>query len=250
MFHLITFASSTPGTYGNLTNVAPPSDPVAATSGNFLFVPTLNQLIGAYAVGTNVLRMQISTPSLLADVPYDVTPVDTGALPSASTPLNLHPEDPIALVTDEPMQVLVTTGGTAKLYPLIWVADGALTKVSGRIIRARATFTTGTTLAAWNNASLTLQNQLAEGTYNLVGARVEGTHIAAARFVFPGGSNNVRPGMIASNGANGTTIPDNYFRNGNLGVWGSFSNRVLPTIDHLTDGTSETATLILDLIKQ
>lgn len=250
MFHLLTFASSTPGTYGTLTNVAPPSDPVAATSGNFLFVPTLNQLIGAYVAGTNILRMQISTPSLLADVPYDVTPVDTGALPSVATPINMHPEDPIALVTDEPLQVLVTTGGTAKIYPLVWLSDGALSKVSGRIIRARATFTSGTTTASWNNASLTLQNQLAEGNYNLVGARAEGAHIAAFRFVFPGGNNNVRPGAIASNGATGTSSPDNFFRNGNLGVWGTFSNRVLPTIDHLTDGTSETVTLILDLIKQ
>lgn len=249
MFTLHAFATTTSGTYSSLTNIAPPSDPVLALSGNFLYVPVLNNLIGAYAFGAAIQRGQLSTPSLLADVPYDITPVDAATIPAAVTLVNIHPEDPIALVTDEPLQALVTTGSNSTATIGIWLSDGAIAKVSGRILRVRGTFTTGSTADVWSNASLTLTNQLAEGTYQLVGARAEGSHGKLFRFVFPGGTNATRPGAIFSNARGGVSNIDPIFRNGNLGVWGTFSNRVLPTIDNMTDGNSETATLIMDLIK-
>lgn len=249
MFSLHAFATTTSGTYGNLTNIAPVSDPVLATSGNFLFVPVLNQLIGAYGFGAAILRGQLSTPSLLADVPYDLSPVDANTIPGTTTKLNMHIDDPITLVTNEPLQGLLTTGSNSTGTLAIFLADGALAKVSGRILRVRATFVTSATADVWGNAAMTLTNQLAEGTYNLVGARAEGSHGKLFRFVFPGGTNSTRPGAIFSNGAGGVSMMDPIFRNGEMGVWGTFSNRVLPTIDNMTDGTSETATLIMDLIK-
>ncbi len=247
MFSLHGFASSTAAA-ASLPNQVPLVDPVAAVSGNFLYVPTLNQLIGAYACGVGLLRAQISTPSLLADVPYDITPVDLAAVPSSTVPVNMHQFDPIALVTNEPMQALMTHTNTEYDSIFVFLADGPIAKVSGRILRVRATFTTGTSQTSWNNAAITLTNQLAEGNYQLVGARVEGAHVLAARFVFPGANNSVRPGLIASTVKNAID-PDFVFRNGNLGVWGTFSNRVLPSIDHVTYSTSETAVLIMDLIK-
>lgn len=248
MFTLHGFGASTAAAAA-LTNQTPLVDPVAAVSGNFLYVPVLNQLIGAYANGAGLLRAQLSTPSILTDVPYDITPVDLNATPATATPLLLHPEDPIALVTNEPLQALMTHTNTEYDNIFVFLADGPLTKVSGRILRVRATFTSGTSQTSWNNAALTLTNQLAEGTYNLVGMRVEGAHVIAARVVFPGSNNSIRPGCIASNGKNGVVGTQDIFRNGNLGVWGTFTNRVLPSIDHVTDSTSETVTVIMDLIK-
>lgn len=249
-FSLHAFATTTSGTYGSLTNISPVSDPVLATSGNFLFVPTLNNLIGAYGGGAAILRGQLTAPSLLADVPYDITPVDANTIPAADTSIAMHVQDPIALVTNEPLQGLVTTGSNSTAAIGIFLSDGPLAKVSGRILRVRATFTSSATADSWQNAAITLTNQLAEGTYNLVGARAEGAHLKLFRFVFPGGNNATRPGAIASNGKGGVNSDARIFRDGNMGVWGTFSNRVLPTVDSISDGTSETVTLILDLIKQ
>lgn len=249
MFSLQAFASTTNiGT--TLTNMVPVSDPTLAISGNFAFVPTLNQLIGVYGLGANLLRVQLSTPSLLSNVPLDVTPIDTNNLPMNPSPILMFNSDPIPLVVDEPLQVLATAtqAGASDGEVFIFTADGVQAPVTGPIIRCRATTVTTGTKDAWLNSSLTLTNQLAEGSYNLVGARIEGSHVKAARFVFPGASNSTRPGMIASQFKYSTRDEDP-FRNGNLGVWGTFSNRVLPTVDTLCDGTGETATLILDLIK-
>lgn len=248
MFTIHAFASTTAAN-SSLTNLAAATDPVAAISGNFLYVPVLNQLIGAYAIGPTILRAQLSAPSLLTDVPYDVTPVDAATDPASPLPILMHPQDPIALVTNEPLQCLRTNTNAEQGNVFVFLADGALSKVSGRILRVRATVTTGTTPNSWTNNAITLTNQLAEGTYNLVGARVEATHGFAFRFVFPGGTNATRPGGICV-GTASKFDPFHTHRNGNLGVWGTFSNRVLPTMDFMTDGTSETATVIMDLIKQ
>ena len=248
MFSLHAFATSTSGVYGSLYNLAPVSDPVLATSGNFLYVPTLNNLIGVYGMGTGLLRLQLSSPSLLANVPYDVTPVDAAALPASPLPIEMHLEDPLKLVTDEPLQALMTTGSGTLINAFVFLSDGSLSKVSGNIIHARATATSGSTAAVWANSALSLTNQLAEGTYQLVGARIDGAHCIAGRFVFPGGTNATRPGLIAS-AAIGRIESQNLFRNGRMGVWGTFSNRVLPTVDLMSDGTGETVAIILDLIK-
>lgn len=249
MFSLQAFASTTNiGT--SLTNMTPVSDPTLAISGNFAFIPTLNQLIGVYGLGANLLRVQLSTPSLLANVPLDVTPIDTNNLPANPSPLLMFADAPIPLVVDEPLQVLATAtqSGASDGEVFVFTADGPQAPVTGQIIRCRATVTTVGTKDSWLNAPLSLTNQLAEGNYQLVGARIEGSHVKAARFVFPGSSNSTRPGMIASQ-FKYSVRDDDPFRSGRLGVWGTFSNRVLPTVDTLCDGTGETATLILDLIK-
>ena len=248
MFSLHGYASTT-GTYSSLTAIPAAADPVLSTSGNFIYVPTLSNIFGVYAMGTGLLRAQLSAPSLLADVPMDVTPVDANVIPASPLPIQIDPLSPTKLVTDEPLQVAVTTGSSADVNVGILLSDGPLAKVSGRILHVRATTTTAATARAWFNSTLTLTNQLAEGTYDLVGARVDDAHTIFFRFVLPGGPTQIRPGGIGSSTI-GKFQASDLFRNGNLGVWGTFSNRVLPTIDTMTDGTSGTAVVILDLIKK
>lgn len=247
MFTLHAFSATTSAAT-SLTNVAPLSDPVLATSGNFLYVPTLLNLIGVYAGGANVERIQLQSPSLLALAPFEIEPTDESNLPTSPLPILFQEASPIPLVTDEPLQCLYTQTSSGVVQAFIFLSDGALAPVTGKIIHARATFTTTGTADSWQNATLSLDSQLAEGTYQLVGCRAQGAHLKAVRFVFPQGTNAVRPGCIAA--TDDTNFDAQHlFRNGRLGVWGTFTNRVLPTIDHVNDGTTETAVLILDLIK-
>lgn len=245
-FSLHLFTASQASTTA-MTNIAAAADPVASVNGNFLYVPVLNNLIGAYSLGADNVRAQLQSPTLLANVPYDITPVDQNALPSTPLPILLHPADPIKLTTDEPLSALVSQNGTAQVGVYVFLADGALAKVSGEIFRVRATVSTGTTADAWVNAAMTLTNQLAEGNYNLVGCRAECVNAKAVRFVFPGGTNATRPGCPVSTSV--TKPGERLFRNGELGVWGTFSNRVLPTVDYVGNGTADTIVLTLDLIK-
>lgn len=239
--------SASQATSSVLTNLPAAADPVASTSGNYLYVPLLNNLFATFGLGATLGRLQLQSPSLLAIQPYDVSPVDAAALPSSPLAIEMMQTSPFKLTTDEPLQCLVTNGGTENDAAFVFLSDGPIAPVTGEIIRARATATSSSTGNTWQNATITMTNPLAEGTYNLVGARLEGSHLIAGRFVFPAGAATTRPGCIATNSV--SKLSYEAFRDGNLGVWGTFSNRVLPTIDLWSDGTSETVTMILDLIK-
>jgi len=246
MFSLHAF-SATQATSTSLTNLAVLNDPAVSFSGNFLYVPSLSNLLGAYAGGATLTRAQLQSPSLIAVSNYDVTPVNGALLPVDVPPMSLQIVSPVKLVADEALQALVVNTTNEVDHVFVWLSDGPVAPVAGEIRHVRATFTTSATGDAWQNATITLDAALAEGSYQLVGARVEGAHGVAFRFVFPGTSNSIRPGSLFRADSDANDIPGS--RNGGWGVWGAFTNRVLPSVDHITDGNTETAVLILDIIK-
>lgn len=240
-----TLASSSAPTYTNLT---PVSDPIVTISGNLLYVGSLTQLLGGYVMGPTASKSKLESPSLLNIAPYQIAPVDTAATPSANPVAGIRPSSPRALATTEGLQMYSSnssSSATSNTTGLVWLADGAIAPVNGNIIVARGTFTSGTTANVWDNAAITFDTQLPAGNYQIVGARAEGAHLKAFRFVFQGQA-NVRPGSIAANGVAGLDMPG--ARNGGWGVWGTFNQYNPPSVDNITDGTSETAVLYLDLI--
>lgn len=246
MFTLHTFGGSV-ATSTALTNVPAAADPIASVSGNFLYVPTLANLVGVFGIGATLKRVQLQSPSIMQFAPYDVSPVDVATDPSSPLPIELMTASPVKLVTNEPLQALITNGATEDDVVAVILSDGPIAPVQGDVIRVRATATTPSTGYEWVNATISLVNQLAEGTYNLVGVRVEDAHGILFRMVFPNSPSSNRPGAIVAGGVSSLSSP--LFRDGGLGVWGSFSNRVLPTIDFFNDGTTGTATIILDVVK-
>ena len=246
---MVAFSGTVATSTTSLTGINPVSDPVSYTSGSQLFLGPLSNFIGGYGLGNAFKRLQFSTPSLLSLAPYEANPIDSGTVPSSPIPLRLNPTNPIKLVSGEPLSVNVTndasTGGTT-ISSIGFLSDGAVAPVTGNIIRWRATATTPSTGYAWGNATLTFSTALAEGTYQVVGARIEGAHVIAGRFVFQNNA-SVRPGVLAVGSAH--ALDYEMFRNGNMGAYGTFTNLTPPTIDFFNDGTSETAVIYLDLIK-
>lgn len=237
--------SSTPA----YTNLTPLPDPIATVSGNLLYVGALNNLLGAFVMGANFQRAKLESPSLLNIAPFMITPQISSALPTATMEVGLQASDPVALVTNEAIQAYAfpaLSGSASDTLGIIALGDGAVAPVTGKIIHARATVTTPATANTWGNASITFDTVLPAGSYQLVGTRVEGSHVRAFRVVFQGNS-NFRPGSLAALGTNGVDVDG--ARNGGWGVWGTFDQFTPPSFDLITDGTSETASIYLDLIK-
>lgn len=248
-FHLVFYSGTVANATTALTPLTPVSDPVSFTSGNQLFLGPLSNFIGGYVLGNAAKRAQFSTPSLLSLSPYEANPIDANATPSSPVALQLNPTNPIKLVSGEPLTVSTTNDaatGATTMSAVAFLSDGAIAPVNGNIIRWRATATTPATGYAWGNATLTFSTSLAEGTYQIVGARVEAAHGIAYRFVFQN-SASIRPGGLCVGSAAALDYPA--FRNGMLGAYGTFTNLTPPTVDFITDGTSDTADIYLDLIK-
>lgn len=248
MFHLTVFSASQPSSTSALTNIAPAADPSIRTNGNFLYVPTIvPNFLGAYAWGAQITQAQLQSPSLRQFALYDVAPLDKAtdpANPQAFAPRFLSP---YALQPNEALQCLTTTTGatSGQANVAVWFADGPAAETDGNIITVRFTATNGSATYTWNNAAITLSQNLPVGTYTCVGARVEGTHTDLFRF-YPVGS-TVRPGGLA---VQSTAIPDPYLqRFGRMGAWFTFDQLVLPSIDLFASTGSDSIVGYLDLIK-
>lgn len=250
MFSIYAFHTKLASSTTAATALTPVTDSIATVSSPYLYVPALNNLIGGYLIGQGADQAYIQTPTLLNIANYRVAPIDTGAAdPGSPLPIRLRPASPVKLTQNEGMQFFSDNANASNQYDttgIVFLADGALAPVTGDIRTVKCTVTTSATGFSWINEALTFVDNLPAGSYNLVGMRVEGAHVLAARVVFQG-SASVRPGCIGTGSA--TKLDAEVFRNGNLGVWGSFTAFNPPSLDIMTDGTSETAVVFLDIIK-
>lgn len=251
MFTLHAFDSSIATTSAStLSNIVPVADPVATVAGNLLYVGQFPNLLGGVLLGANITGGELQSPSLLNFAPQVLAPYIESALPTTTIQSRLQMQSPIALVTNEALQAYAktaTSGAASQTVMGVFLGDGAQAPVAGAIHTAKATFTTNSTADQWGNAAITFETVLPAGSYDVVGARAEGAHGKLFRLVFQGNS-NVRPGSVFALNGNGADLEG--ARMGGWGTWGTFDQFTPPTVDNITDGTSETATLYLDLIKK
>tara|TARA_Y100000310_G_C20463890_1_gene706675 strand:- start:40 stop:807 length:768 start_codon:yes stop_codon:yes gene_type:complete len=221
--------------------------------GDNLRVPILNKLIGAFGglASGGAGLMRLASPSLRDMNRLTISPLnglgDADVEPSDPPAVMDFRLNPRLLDVDEILQVTIDQDSTAAAFQwlLLMLADGQPTKVSGEIIKVRATSATTVTARAWSTTILTFTDTLPTGRYQVVGLRAVGATMIAARFVFKPGT--WRPGCIAADIQ--TTIDHPMFRNGELGVWGEFESVTPPDIEVLCDVADTAQTYDLDLIK-
>ena len=82
MFTLVAYSASQ-DTSGALTTTAALADPHVRVSGNDISIPSdLPFVSGVYAVGANMSRAALVSPSIRRRYPYEVFPIDAQATPS------------------------------------------------------------------------------------------------------------------------------------------------------------------------
>ena len=232
-----------------LVNVAAIADPNQTVNGDNVRVPDKFNKIGAvYALGPNLTQIELQAPSLLKRLNPNFRPLDLAAEPSSPTPLTNMFDNPLSLKTGENLTALAAedAAGASRATVMVFLVEGALAPIKGsEVITVRATGTTTLVANAWSNGTITLDDNLEEGTYALIGARGEAAGLQAFRFVFKGQS--PRPGAIGYDAA--SDLENTIFRKGGLGEWGRFTQDNLPTVDYLSNSADTAETLWLDLQK-
>jgi len=231
-----------------IANIAAIADPHVNVSVNNIVVPTpIANLMGAAAIGVNLTRAQLLTPSTRRLLNPEIAPFDRTATPSSPFRFHNLARNPIKLDGEEIMNAATAEdgAGATRMNVFAWLSDGPIEPVLGDIRTVRVTATTTLVAFAWTNGALTFDQSLPAGRYQLVGARFNSAGLLAYRCVAPG--YQWRPGgigVIVDSGAELQT-----FRNGSLGVWLEFNHNTPPTVDFCsaTADTSETGEL--DLIK-
>lgn len=231
-----------------LANVAAVADQHITVSGDDVRVPQFaSKLAGVYALGVNLTRAMLVSPSLRRMLNLELSPLDRAALP-ASTPLPIWFQDgPIELIPDENLNAQAAEDGSgAKLSTILaWLADGPIVPVTGEMFTVRVTSAVTLVANNWTNGALTFDQALQPGKYAVVGGRFLSTTLEAFRLVFPGGY--FRPGGVGATAVNQLAIPGQ--RRGGWGVWGEFMHTTPPTADFLGTAADTAETGELDLVK-
>ena len=246
VFTMIAYSESQDS--ATLVNVAALVDPHVRVVGDDIVVPSaLPYVAGVYAIGSQLSRAQLVSPSIRRRYPLEVTPIEIAAEPADPVKYNSYFGSPIGLDADEALnfQAAEDGAGAGRSTGLVWLCDGATTPISGEeMFTIRSTNASTLVAFTWTNGALTFSDSLPAGTYAVVGMRASSAGLIAARLVFS--QFPWRPGCIGSDtlGEQGAPI----FRMGGLGVWATFEHNTPPTVDFLSVSADTSQTVDLDLV--
>lgn len=249
MFTTVAFAESLDPA-GVMVNLAAVIDQHVKTSGDYITVPSLNQIVGAYAcAGTVADEARLVSPALRRTNPYYITPVEGAIAPSVDPLMMYHPESPIVLDVNESLETQHDGDPAAaeQLATIVWLADGPITPISGEIFTVNAHITLAQVVNSWEFSEITFPDSLPVADYDVVGARLVCSGGIAFRFVPVGEAN--RPGGVCASAVNAKDPWSQRF--GRMGVWFSFNTVQPPGVEVLGSAAAGSATyeLYIDLIK-
>lgn len=246
MHHLCGYTASQDS--AAMINLAAIPDPSMRIEGNNVIVPaSVNAIVGCWANGVNLDRAQLQSPSLRRILNYEISPVAISASNPAPFPIIDKRMTPIILDPDEPLSCVAAESGVGATRQNVFVclAPGAVEIPTGDVRSVRVTASTTLGTFGWTNGSLTFDQSLPAGRYQLVGGRFRSAGLLAWRAVFVGGI--WRPG--APGFATDALVDPEMFRMGRMGVWGEFDHNLPPTIDFFSTSADTSEVGVLDLIK-
>jgi len=217
-------------------------------SGKHIYMSDLNQIIGVYASGGGTtLGAYLDAPSLRRVVLFDIAPVQAGVTPSGDESFRMFPTTPLALMKNEGLDFYIkaTDGSASHKFGIVWLADGPVVPVGGEIFTLQGDVTATGVAGTWVNGTISLRQTLPVGRYAVVGAACIGESLVAFRFVPVGALN--RPGGLGSANLGAKGLDQQ--RYGGLGTWFEFDAITPPTIDILSNSTTSSHSVYLDLIK-
>ena len=208
-----------------------------------------SNLAAAYAGGAVARNALLTCPSIRKTAPYNICPLDSSATPSSPIPYEyLGFCNPFPITTGDLLEADFDNQNTSEYDTVLaWLERNPRQPIKGQIDTVRATATVTALADVWTYGPFVFDNTLEEGIYAIVGMEAESAHLIAARLVFPGVANSVRPGCIGKTSA--ANLGHFIFRYGRLGVWGLFDAAVQPQVEYLVSSQDTSETLWLDIVK-
>lgn len=212
-----------------------------------------NNVHWAAALSAEITRARLVTPSLeIRRTRPIIVPHNRAVLPSATLVKVYKPVKPIELIPSEELSVRYTASGLAQNHyalALLGKKDlGALP--SGDIRRVRCTGTTTLVASQWTSVTLTPDEQLEAGLYELVNMMAFSVTAIACRVIIQG--QPYRAGVMAFNGASEQVAFDgahNWEAINKPYPMGRFPHNLLPKVQFLSNAADAAETVLLDLIK-
>lgn len=243
--HLIAFDASDAANTA-LTQLNALASEFETISNNGVVIADLPLVIGATAYSAHLSRAQFRAPSLQSP-DYPLLNAIMVARPSSSIeqrwadwrsgPLSVKPGEQLLAYEQH-------STATEHVYVLALLADKVPAPVAQPFRTVRLTGTTTLVADAWTPCTLTFDDQLPFGNYDVIGARFESASGIGYRLGVPGlGYRPGGPGLLDA-----VTPDKEMFRAGGLGVWFTFKSTQTITADVLGTAADTAQTLYLDVV--
>jgi hypothetical protein len=201
-------------------------------------------------------HVRLFSPSLRGRSRFVVAPInganDGNVEPDSPQRVTDMRASPLMLTPLELLQAEIHSDTTAAAiqWCLVWLADGPIAPITGDIFTSRATGTATLVANSWTAVTLTFDEDLQVGSYDIVGMRALSAGCIAARVLFVGGGAQAswRPGVMGVDAVN--DLEFHGFRNGGMGSFGVFTDTDLPQVEFLSLSADTAETVIFDLIKR
>ncbi|KKN23132.1 hypothetical protein LCGC14_0908140 [marine sediment metagenome] len=232
---------------GALTNITSLTDDHITETGDIIQVPSDLTKIGlasSYMLLND--RAQIRAPSMQEQVNLELTALELAAEPGSPQLIDNYFPQGIELEPGEQVEALIqAASGSVPGVILMWLFSTIDAIPPGKRFTIRFTAATAAVAYTWGSRGITLSERLRAGRYAVIGAKVMSDTMIAFRLIFTGQSN--RPGALGVDAVDDIQAP--VFRDGSLGVWGTFEHNELPRLEVLCVTTDSAFTGFLDLIK-
>lgn len=217
---------------------------------NIVVTPNYNKIFGKTAyTGTTGTQAQLVSPSLRGTNPVEIQPINQVLVPTGSDHHDIHPNVLIELEPGEQLQGQVNANPAAAEYHSIGVflTDKEINPYRGSFVQVAYNTTLAIVANVWNYGDLLFPDNLPQGNWMIIGARLICAQGTVARFILNGFWH--RPGFIPS--ADEDFPHHDWFRHGKLGEWGRFHTDYPPAIEVLGCAAAGSATYygMLDLVE-
>ena len=242
-FHLLAYNGTAATT---ITDIAPITDNVINIVNSHFFPQNDMSLIWATGMSANVSRVRISQPSLrLITLPW-IRPLIGTAVPGNHDKVADYTRSPLRIRGLEELAIDAIDASGGDFFGLLALQDSyEAPPAGGDVYTLRGTSSTAAVDSSWTTVTVTWEDKLPDGVYSVIGLSVVGANAPAARLIFEG--QTWRPGCIAT--ADEENQGDDLFRWGRLGVWGRFRQTAMPQVQVLSNTTTSSWQIYLDIVK-
>jgi len=250
-WHMLAFNLTASGTAGYQALQAA-IDNVFTVKGTNFQNPYNAAAFAAYCQSTNLIRARINTPSLrLRGFPQIVPFVNAAIVPDNAAVMDLH-DHPIYLRPDEDIEIDADPGANADVVTaFLWLVMGNASyptlnaNVNGRDLRwVRYTSSITTVANTWTLGTITLEDTLEGGSYDVYGATCWGATMIGFRLLFQ--NQYWRPGTLAAT-APSKRLPIPWLEQ-RQGLWGNFNTYSLPQIEVFNSAAVAPAAITGDML--
>lgn len=249
MQHLSIFRNAAVGIGATNSDLSLVTEQVIPTSAaGRALMPWNAKIRAAKGDGVGINRARLVSPSLRR-LPFpQIRPLQITIAPTFPLSIALFPREncPAVQINEEVnVQASNTDAGAQAMNAAVWFEPMFEAAPPGPMWTIRATAAIVAAASTWTTGVLTLEDQLPQGRYAVVGMDVWGTNLLYARLIWAVG-NNLRPGVpcgILVNNPN-----DHPWRYGREGKLGEFTNTTVPQLEIFTSGATATQEVFLDVV--